>query len=136
MASDEREQTQILKEILKWTKFAGMRQVQSVLENALPTSETRLAYQLSDGTRGSVEIGKTSGAGSKDKVVGLWGDWFRLGLGDLVPVKGGERFKRAFDLKDFGIDFPKLQELPPMQMSHTSADPGKSKAIEDELSNA
>ena len=80
MSLPESDELKVLREILKWTKFAGMRQVQSVLENALPTSEARLAYQLSDGAHGSVEIGKTSGAGSKDRVVGWWGDWFRQGL--------------------------------------------------------
>ena len=106
--SGETEEVKLLREILKWNKFAGMNQVQSVLENAMNTPEKRLAYQLSDGTRGTVEIAKLSKVGSTFKVGTLWKEWKRKGLGDSFSVQGGERFKRTFDLEDFGIEVPQV----------------------------
>src|SRR5207245_10273684 len=102
----ETEEVKLLREILKWNKFAGMNQVQSVLENAMNTPEKRLAYQLSDGTRGTVEIAKLSKVGSTFKVSTLWKEWKRKGLGDSSSVQGGERFKRTFDLDGFGHGLP------------------------------
>jgi hypothetical protein len=136
LSTQESPELKVLKEILKWTKFTGQRQVQGVLESALPSPEMKLAYQLSDGGHGSVEVGKESRVGSKDKVVDIWADWFRQGLGDFVPVKGGERFKRAFDLKDFGIDFPKIQQSPLPPKPTTSNDADKSKPTEEAPQNA
>ncbi len=105
--SGQNEQTEILREILKWTKFAGMNQVQSVLESTLDTPEKRLAYQLSDGKNGIRQIVELSRVGSFGKVQSLWKEWKKKGIGDTASVMGGgERFKRSFDLEDFGIEFP------------------------------
>jgi hypothetical protein len=111
MSERETDEVRLLKEILKWTKFAGMSQVQSVLESALNTPEKRLAYQLSDGKNGTREVAERSKVGSHMKVGGLWKEWRRKGLGDTLSVRGGgERFKRTFDLEDFGIEFPAFQQ--------------------------
>ena len=56
--SSENEQILLLKEILKWIRFAGMKQVKEVLASVLDTQQKKLAYQLSDGSRGIVEIEK------------------------------------------------------------------------------
>lgn len=117
MTEPESEQVKLLREILKWTKFAGMNQVQSVLETTLNTPEKRLAYQLSDGSKGTIEVGKLSKLGSASKVSVLWREWRRKGLGDSVSVQGGDRFKRTFDLEDFGIEFPAVQSAPTQQTS-------------------
>jgi hypothetical protein len=44
--SGETEEVKLLREILKYTKFAGMTQVKSVLETVLNTPKKRLGYQL------------------------------------------------------------------------------------------
>ncbi len=108
--SEESEQTKILREILRWTRFAGMNQVQSVLESTLNTPEKRLAYQLSDGKIASTRIAELSKVGSDFKVRVLWKEWRRRGLGDTVGVKGGDRFVRTFDLEDFGIEVPAVRQ--------------------------
>ena len=108
MSTQESPELKVLKEILKWTKFAGTNQVQSVLESTLNTPEKKLAYQLSDGSKGTIEISKVSKVGSDFKVRALWKEWRRKGLGDAITVPGGDRFRRAFDLEDFGIEHPQI----------------------------
>ena len=108
--SQENEQTKLLREILKWIKFAGMREVKSTLVSALDTEQKRLVYHLSDGSRGTVEIAKLAGIGSNRTVADMWEVWLKLGLGESIPVKGGTRFKRSFDLEDFGIEVPRAKE--------------------------
>ncbi len=115
--AEDNEQTKILRELLKWTKFAGMNQLQSVLENTLNTPEKRLAYQLSDSKRGTIEISKLSKVGNPTKVSTLWKEWKRKGLGDSLSVQGGERFKRTFDLEDFGIEVPEIPVASPASQS-------------------
>jgi len=117
--AEENEQTNILREILKWTRFAGTRQVKEVLESVLNTPEKKLAYQLSDGSQGSREVAKLSGVGGHPKVLDLWKDWRKQGLGDTVGVQRGDRFKRAFDLNDFGIEYPTMQKPAPLQQPTT-----------------
>jgi hypothetical protein len=105
----QEEQTQLLKEILKWIKFTGMNQVKSVLKTELETDVDKLVYHNSDGTRGSVELAKLAGLGSNKTVDRMWDKWLRMGLGESIPVRGGNRFKRSFDLEDFGIKVPDLK---------------------------
>jgi len=109
--SQDSEQTRLLKEILKWIKFAGMKEAKDTLGSVLDTEQKRLVYHLSDGTRGIVEIGKLAGIGSTKTVFDMWQAWLRWGLGESIPVKGGSRFKRSFDLEDFGIEVPRLKEV-------------------------
>src|SRR5437879_1502744 len=86
----------VLKEILKWTRFSGMREVKEVIKSVLDDDQKRIAYQLSDGSKGSPEICKLTGIKSPTTVTKYWGGWTKLGLGDTIPVRGGDRFKRAF----------------------------------------
>lgn len=99
------EQTQILKEILKWIKFAGAKEVKSVLLAALETEQKRLIYNLSDGDKGSLEIAEI--AGTSDRTVRrYWATWARNGIVEMLRVRGGERYKKSFELEDFGIEVP------------------------------
>jgi hypothetical protein len=109
MSPQENEQTQLLREILKWIKFAGMKEVKSTLISVLDTDAKRLVYQKSDGTNGTVELAKLAGFGSHSKVVDMWDTWLKLSLGENIPVRGGSRFKRSFDLNDFGIEVPEVR---------------------------
>ena len=93
----------VLKEILKWVKFSGMKEVREILLSVLSDNQTRAAYQLSDGTKGLHEIGKLVDI-KGSTLFNLWKRWLKLGLGESIPVKGGERFKRSFDLEDLGIE--------------------------------
>jgi len=121
------EQTQLLKEILKWIKFAGMKQVKDTLVDALDNDQKKIIYQLSDGNKGIVEVGKSAGISGTATVFRYWKSWTKLGLGDYVAVQGGERFKRAFDLEELGIDVPELKD----QKDHKSIDNSAKTPVED-----
>src|SRR5438105_14381856 len=108
--SEETEQVRLLREILKWTKFAGMAEVKGVLQTVLNNDKKKLAYQLSDGTRGTRDINSQSGYSGS--VSDLWKEWKRKGLGDTISVQRGERFKRTFDLEDFGIELHPTLQVP------------------------
>ena len=123
MSAQESDELKVLREILKWMKFAGMNQVQSVLETTLNTPEKKLAYQMSDGTKGTIEVGKVSKVGSTTKVSTLWKEWKRKGLGDSLRVQGGDRFKRTFDLEDFGIEVPQIVTSPVTVQAQPVPDP-------------
>ncbi|MGB9960292.1 MAG: hypothetical protein ACPLKQ_07225 [Candidatus Bathyarchaeales archaeon] len=109
--NEEKEQTLLLREILKWIRFMGMREVKSTLINTLDTEQKRLVYHLSDGSRGIVEIAMLVGIGSTKTVFDMWREWLRLGLGESISVKGGSRFKRSFNIEDFGIEVPEIKAL-------------------------
>jgi len=111
MNPQDSEQTRLLTEILKWIKFAGMKEVKEVLNSVLDTDQKKLVYQLSDGSKGTVEVGKATGIASTATISRYWKSWLKLGLGENVSVKGGERFRRAFDLEDFGIEVPQPKEV-------------------------
>ncbi len=111
MNAQNDEQTRLLREILKWIRFAGMKEAKSTLVSVLDTEQKRLVYHLSDGTRGTVEIAKLARIGSTQTVFVMWQAWLRLSLGESIPVKGGSRFKRSFDLEDFGIEIPRIKEV-------------------------
>jgi hypothetical protein len=110
MNPQDNEQTELLREILKWIKFTGMKEVKSILTSVLDNDLKKIAYQRSDGTRGSVEIARIVGLGSNRTVANWWESWLKLSIGESVPAMGGRRFKRSFDLADFNIDVPEPKE--------------------------
>ena len=97
-----------LKEMLKWLKFSGVKEVRTVMSSALETEQKRLVFHLSDGNRGIIEIGKLANVGSST-VARYWEAWYRLGLMEPIPVKGGVRYKKAFELEDFGFNVPQMK---------------------------
>ena len=46
-ASKERNEISLLKEILKWIKFAGMKEVKTILTNELESDPEKVVYQNS-----------------------------------------------------------------------------------------
>jgi hypothetical protein len=98
-----------LKEILKWVKFSGAEEVRVVLMKVLDTEQKRLIYYLSDGSHGSVEIGKKANV-SDTTVRRYWESWARLGLAEPVKIQGGVRLKKSFELEDFGLAVPQTVE--------------------------
>lgn len=98
---------ELLTEILKWLKFAGAKEVREVLASTLDNDQKRLIYHLSDGNKGSVEIANL--AKTSDRTVRrYWESWTRVGIVDALKVRGGERYKKSFELEDFGIRVPEI----------------------------
>lgn len=102
MSERNNEQTALLKEIAKWVRFSGFKQVKDVLQTTLDNEKKILAYHLSDGKTTSTVISQKTGI-NQPKVTELWKEWVTLGLGESITASGGSRFKRSFDLKMFGI---------------------------------
>jgi hypothetical protein len=106
MNHEEMDEKQLLREILKWIKFSGMKEVKSTLIEVLDTDAKKLVYQKSDGTKGTAKLAKLGGYRSTSAVANLWNTWLNLSLGESIPVRGGSRFKRSFDLEKLGIEVP------------------------------
>lgn len=103
------EQTEILREILKWTRFMGSAQVKTTLISTLDSDKKKLAYQMSDGKNTRRIIGEQVGIDDRT-VSDWWQEWILLGIGEGIAVAGGgNRFKRSFDLKALGISLPAVK---------------------------
>jgi len=113
MHSSQDESTTILKEILKWIKFSGIKEVRTVMTSTLDTEQKRLVYHLSDGKRGSIDISQITKI-SDSTVRRYWESWARLGLMEPIRVQGGIRYIKSFELGDFGLTVP--------QVSHSNED--------------
>ena len=110
----------LLKEILKWTRFSNIREVRTVLMSILDTEQKRLIYGLSDGKRGSVEIARATKV-SSSTVRRYWQSWARLGIMEPVGVRGGLRYKRTFELEDFGFMIPEIKGIPKEELEEDTS---------------
>jgi Fic family protein len=106
--SDIKELINISREILKWTKFSSIGKVREILSSILDTDQKRLIYHLSDGENGSVEIANIVQV-SDSTVRRYWNSWFRIGVVEPLSVRGGTRYKKSFDLEDFGFIIPEVK---------------------------
>jgi hypothetical protein len=91
--------------------------VKKLLEFTLDAPEKRVVYHLSDG-KGSKEVGQLANI-DFSTVTRYWKAWYKVGLMKSMSVKGGERYIKNFNLKDFGIEVPKL----PTEVSKTESQP-------------
>ncbi len=117
-SKDERESTEILKaelegiakslkELVVWTKFAGMQQLRVILTQAIKTDSESLVFELSDGSRGTREVAELAGLGSNSTVASYWKRWSKQGI--VVPTPGFEgRFQRICSLEEVGLAVPDL----------------------------
>jgi len=100
-----------LRELLVWTKFAGMKDVKPVLQSHLDTNVKKQIYSLSDGKNSSYEIARIIGNESvRRSISNYWQEWDKANLGELIPATGGKRFKGSFNLVDFSITIPEIIE--------------------------
>ena len=102
--STNKEEISLLKEILKWIKFNSMPQAKIFLNSVLNTEQKKRVYQLSDGKRNIGEIMKILGMKSKGTIPKLLEDLEKTEFrGRNSHWRGGERFKRNFDLEEVGL---------------------------------
>ncbi len=106
--SDDKNIKEILKEILKWTKFEGMQKVKQVLVDNLDSDVKKLTYELSDG-RSSLEIAKAVGI-AEHTVRNYWKDWSIIGIVEIHPELK-KRYRQIFSLKEVGVEIPKSKAL-------------------------
>lgn len=103
---NDQEVKDVLKEILKWTKFEGMRKVKQVLESTLDTDTKKLIYELSNG-KSSPEIAEMVGVDPMT-VRNYWKDWVILGITEICQGYR-RRYCRVFSLKEVGIEVPAMK---------------------------
>ena len=77
--------------------------VSLIFHSALDTVQKRIIYQLSDGNKTIFEIAKAASA-SDHTIRRYWETWARQGIVESLKVRGGERYKKTFELEDFGIE--------------------------------
>jgi response regulator of citrate/malate metabolism len=94
----------LLEELVRWTRFQGIQQAKTVLEQLLEGDTQRIIYHLSDG-KSSEEISKTVGISSQT-VRNYWRSWYASGIVYKSKLYSG-RFEKVFDLEDLNIAIPK-----------------------------
>ncbi len=100
---------ELLKELVKWTKFQAWGKVKDVLLGVLDDDEKKRIYHLSDGKQSSRKIAENVSV-SRSTIVKYWNDWANSNIVEPIPVKGGGlRYKNMFNLEDFGIEIPKTK---------------------------
>lgn len=97
-----------LDQLLKWTKFAGMQQVRAILVQNLINDAEMLVYELSDGERGTREIGRRVGI-SNSTVVRYWRKWSKTGIVEPSSEYQG-RFQRICSLEEVGLAVPPVSQ--------------------------
>jgi hypothetical protein len=98
-----------LDQLLKWTRFAGMQQLRTILAQSLTTDTEMLIYELSDGERTTREIARLSNVGSHVTVVRYWEKWSKLGIVELSQKRQG-RFQRICPLEEVGLTVPPIAQ--------------------------
>jgi|YelNatPaOPRAMG01_1025707.scaffolds.fasta_scaffold283487_1 hypothetical protein len=98
-----------LDQLLKWTRFAGMQQLRTILAQNLTTDTEMLIYELSDGERGTREVAALSGVGSNATVANYWRKWSRLGIVEPSVRRQG-RFRRICSLEEVGLTVPPMPQ--------------------------
>lgn len=94
----------LLKEIVKWTKFQAWGKVKDVLLNVLNNNEKKRIYHLSNGKNSSRKIAENVSV-SYSTIQKYWNIWSNFNIVEPIPVKGGGlRYKKMFNLDDFGIE--------------------------------
>ena len=101
-----------LDQLLKWTRFAGMQQLRTILAQNLTTDTEMLIYELSDGERGTREVAAVSGVGSNATVANYWRRWSRLGIVEPSERRQG-RFRRISSLEEVGLTVPPMPQATP-----------------------
>jgi hypothetical protein len=101
---------ELLHELVKWTKFQAWGKVKDVLLGVLNNDEQKKIYHLSDGINSSRKIAEKVSAGHST-IVKYWNEWANFNIVEPIPVKGGGlRYKKMFNLEDFGIEIPKISQ--------------------------
>ena len=104
-----REIASTLKELLKWTRFAGMQQLRNVLTLNLETDIELMTYEASDGSRGARGAAKMAGI-SHTTVLSYWKKWAKVGIVEPSPNYEG-RYQRICSLEEVGLKAPPIPQL-------------------------
>lgn len=98
-----------MKELLKWTRFAGMQQLRNILTQNLQTQIELLVYEASNGTRGAREVAQAAGLGSHTTVLSYWKKWAKVGIVE-PSTKFEGRYQRICSLEEVGLTVPAVSQ--------------------------
>lgn len=98
---------QKLDQLLKWTRFAGMQQLRTILTQNLTTDTEMLIYELSDGERTTREIARLAGVGSNATITNYWRKWSKVGIVEPSEKRRG-RYQRICSLEEVGLTVPPM----------------------------
>ena len=80
-------------------------------DGILDDNEKKKIYHLSNGTNSSRNIAEQVSV-SRSTIQKYWNTWSNFNIVEPIPVKGGGlRYKKMFNLEDFGIEIPTLKSL-------------------------
>ena len=92
----------LLKELVKWTKFQAWDKVKAVLLSVLDDDEKKKIYHLSNGENSSRNIANEVTT-AHTTIVKYWNEWANSNIVEPIKVQRGVRYKKMFNLEDFGI---------------------------------
>jgi len=98
---------QKLDQLLKWTRFAGMQQLRTIMTQNLETDTEMLVYELSDGERTTREIARLAGVGSNATIAKYWKKWTKIGIVEPSEKRRG-RYQRICSLEAVGLTVPPM----------------------------
>lgn len=93
-----------VKELVRWSKFSGKKQLKEIITQNLKSDNELLIYEFSDGER-SPEISKIVGKVSHSTVATYWNKWNKLGIVETSQKYEG-RFQRLCSLEEIGLSIP------------------------------
>jgi predicted transcriptional regulator len=92
----------LLREILKWIRFSGMKEVSNALRTTLDSAQKIRIYHLSDGENSTRDIAKEANV-SDATVRNYWKLWATTGIVEPIKAGTGDRYRHVFDLEELGI---------------------------------
>jgi hypothetical protein len=102
--------TQLLRELVRWSKFEGVPKLRAILEQNLRSDKEKIIYELSDGERSTRDITKVVG-GSHETIRRYWEKWSKLGIVDESHGQEG-RFRHICSLEEVGMEVPQMTIAP------------------------
>lgn len=117
---------QILREILRWSRFENFPKLRKILLDTLKTDQEKLVYEFTDGEKSRYDIAKETGI-PESTVRSWWDRWYNLGILEPSGKRKG-RPQKIVPLEDMGIEVPKIPSQKPevKEEKATKAEPPQS----------
>jgi transposase len=122
MSSDN---AQILREILRWSRFENFPKLRKILLDNLKTDQEKLVYELTNGENSRPDVARQTGV-PDSTVRNWWEKWYNLGILEPSGKRKG-RPQKIMALEDMGIEVPKIpSKKPEVKEEATKAEPPQS----------
>jgi len=97
---------QILREILRWSRFENFPKLRKILLDNLKTDQEKLVYELTNGENSRPDVAKQTDV-PDSTVRNWWEKWYNLGILEPSGKRKG-RPQKIMALEDMGIEVPKI----------------------------